>query len=122
MSDASGVPGSVLEDFSLPISPVTGLVIGYSSANPVLSAGLQYWFASFVPDLVNDGAQLGINPIGYVGPMAIRLGAASWFPTSSSADAVFRITGDTAVPEPSSAWLVATVLGIVGTLRLKRIW
>jgi hypothetical protein len=122
MSDASGLPGSVLETFDLSITPAESLVIGYSSANPVLFAGTQYWFAVSVPDLINNAAQVGIDSTGYLGPWANRVGEGPWEPTSGSADAVFSITGSTAVPEPASGWLAAAaVMGIVGTLRLKKL-
>jgi len=78
--------------------------IAFLSTYPPRVCGL----ATFTQDLVNQAGNVGINSIGVTGPEALRIGSGPWTPTTSSAYAVFRITGDQAaqVPEPSTLCLL----------------
>jgi Carboxypeptidase regulatory-like domain/PEP-CTERM motif len=106
-ADAGGVPGASLESFGLPLVRTPQFMSFPSSLHPVLQAGQTYWFTAFTQDLVNQAGDVGINSIGVTGPEALRIGSGPWTPTTSSAYAVFRITGDQAqVPEPSTLCLI----------------
>src|SRR4051794_27089451 len=105
--DAGGVPGASLESFSLALTPFPQFVAFPSTLHPTLLAGQTYWFTASTQDLVNQAGSVGINSVGVTGPEAVRIGSGSWSPTTSSAYAVFRITGDqAAVPEPSTLYLL----------------
>lgn len=114
-ADSGGLPGAYLESFGFPVQysfPVR-YITGPSGLRPTLFAGQTYWFTAFTLDLVNESVELGINPVGLTGPEALRLGDGAWYPTTSTAYAAFRVTGDPVVPEPSSIMLLTiAILGI----------
>ncbi len=112
-TDAGGVPGGSLESFGLPLIQAPQLIAFQSRLHIPLLAGQRYWFTAFTQDLVNQAAQIGINSIGVAGPEAMRIGSGPWTPATSSAYAVFRIAGDTAIPEPSTlCWVGAGLLAV----------
>jgi hypothetical protein len=71
-------------------------------------------------DLVNQAAQLGINSVGVTGPEMLRLGTDPWVPTTSTAYAVFRITADVPVPEPSTVAFVVAGCAVFILTRARR--
>jgi hypothetical protein len=111
-ADARGVPGATLESFGFALMSSTPEIFDtLSLAHPVLLAGQTYWFTASTMDLVNQAAAVGINSTGVVGPQGLRIGSGPWMPTTSSAYAVFRVTGDAAsVPEPGSAVFIGAGL------------
>jgi hypothetical protein len=118
-NDASGVPGTVLESFLVPLSPIPGLIMVTSATHPELQAGTRYWFTAATSDPVNMAAQLGINSIGVTGPEAFRIGSDPWIPSTSTAYAAFRVTGDS-VPEPITSLLVGAGLLAFALFRIRR--
>jgi len=116
MTDAGGLPGSVLETFSF--VNVVGdptIYLAASSAHASLQAGTPYWFALTAPDLVDDefGWNRNVNP-PFV-PNAQRVGSGPWVLDSPDYRGTLRVTGVEA-PEPASWKLVASALAALAFL------
>ena|ERR1700680_1005542 len=128
MSDAAGVPGAILEQFSvsgLQPTPTGTLFTVNSILKPELKAGTAYWLAVTAPDASSDvswrrnttndfnsgsdSAQL-ISSSSLAGPWTF-VGTSS-DPTADSRPA-FEIDG-AAVPEPNSLLLVLFGLSSAG--------
>lgn len=114
--DSGGVPGVVLETFTLDLANSAGAIHGVTSTlTPVLSSGETYWIST-----------IGVG--GYTGawnwsPAAKGLaytfaGAGQWAPYPTLEAGAFRVNGVSlaAVPEPAS--LAMAGLGILGVAGL----
>jgi hypothetical protein len=124
-SDLAGAPGSSLEtlgtDLTAPLSLGIVAVTGFSPV--ALTSGTQYW-------LVVTGAA-GSHNFGYwagggtptvVGELSPTAnGAGSWFVPTTSVSPQFEIDGTatsaTAVPEPSTLFLLGSALTALALLR-----
>jgi len=124
-SDNTGAAAASLEMRPVTVGQTFAYISANSVAHPVLMQGQQYWFVLSVPDLVNDAAQVAINPsypdITHPGPSATRIGNGPWSVYNGTIDAVFRITIDSPVPEPRSALSLGSGLIALGlSFRYRR--
>jgi hypothetical protein len=124
MSDAAGLPGSIIESWHLldlpsttPIIPLTTIA---SSLNPVLAPGQQYWVAASGGPDTFDIWSLTLFQGASSGPDAsrvIRNGVDSgWVGVSDARTGALVVTGDP-VPEPTPLFLV-----LLGFVSFAAIW
>ena len=127
MTSNSGLPGSILESWTLTTTFVPGLCghcfeTVFSTQHLVLQAGTQYWLVPF-PSSNMDGAWMQ-NNVGASGTAAFSLdGGKTWTLNPKSDMGAFDVRGisSTTVPEPSTFGFMATGLaGIIGVIRRKR--
>jgi hypothetical protein len=126
MTDSGGLPGSILESWSLTTTFFTGCAhcfeTVFSTQQLVLQAGTQYWLVPF-PNHTMD-ANWDQNVVGALGTAAFSLdGGKTWTLNPNSSMGAFDVRGmsSTTVPEPSTFGFMATGLaGIIGVIRRKR--
>jgi hypothetical protein len=108
-SDNAGIPGIVLESFTingaLQQQPGASILSALSVLNPSLVAGTDYWFV-YAPGTSNTWGNVQNNSIGAKGDHALTFyGGTSWpIVNHNNLFAAFRIDSSPAspVPEPSS--------------------
>ncbi len=123
MSDAGGLPGSIVEAFSLsnvphvsscpPVCPVPPLTVATSVLHPTLLAGTQYWI---IASTSGNTGSFRLNFTGDIGTVG-RVNGGPWIAAPLATASAFRVNGNdisTAVPELASIWLLT--LGIAGVL------
>src|SRR5271157_4612032 len=105
-NDNAGSPGSIIESYSISVLPTFGgsssdhLSVAFSSLDPTLTAGTQYWL-SVLPAVPSTLVNWNVNSTGYTGLALSSDGGATWNFSSSRVEPAFRV--DSApVPEPSS--------------------
>ena len=125
ITDAGGLPGSVLEMFDFvdamgPFGVLNPPLHAVSVLRPLLNAGEQYWIAAIVPNPSSTLAGWNYNSIGDTGTSAARENQGSWFATINGGGLTnaFRVTA-TPIPEPSSLVLLGSALISLFLLRQK---
>jgi hypothetical protein len=115
MTDSGGLPGSILESWSLTTTFFTGCAhcfeTVFSTQQLVLQAGTQYWLVPF-PNHTMD-ANWDQNVVGALGTAAFSLdGGKTWTLNPESSMGAFDVRGisSTTVPEPSTFGFMATGL------------
>jgi hypothetical protein len=107
-TNAAGLPGAVLESFSVAgLGAIGGppLVIN-SVLMPLLTAGTEYWVT--VTADASDLAVWNWNSTNDVSPSYLsQNGGATWDTTSTATPGALQVNG--AIPEPSAVVLLATV-------------
>ena len=82
LADAGGLPGAVLESFSLTgVATVAPIIVSANSAtHPLLAGGVRYWVLVAPPDLLNskDGWLLNTTSATASPFVAARTGAGTW--------------------------------------------
>lgn len=119
-SDASGLPGTLLESFTVSNIPTVspGGVVTFNATAPlVLMAGDTYWLTSeeYAPD--DTGLGWRTNDTGINTANALRIGMAGWSVTAQDTPA-FRINGN---PTPEPATLSLLCLGSLMCLFDRRL-
>jgi len=100
-SDSNGLPGSVLESWSLTLSGNTNALYSVTSLlNPVLTAGTTYWLEA-LPG-ANDNSGWGVTSFGHT--IAVSHSAGIWTATTNEWESAFDVNGTaaSATPEPST--------------------
>jgi hypothetical protein len=118
-----GVPGSVLESFSIPAGSLGPLgnnnpvFVLNSALHPFLVAGMQYWLTVSGP--ATSAVAWNLNKTGDSSPEAISGdGGISWFAPSGLTPGAFAVT---TAPEPGTAWLLMTGIIGLGGVQLHRL-
>ncbi len=120
-TDDNGLPGTVIESFSIALGVTPTPVTLNSVEMPSLMKDTQYWFVAEAGDPINDFIQLGINTIGAEGYTSTRIGDEPWQESYVNMNAVFRVTGDvSAVPEPSTVGMIAAALVGLVFVRVRK--
>lgn len=118
-SDASGVPGTVLETFHLsnavpgPLEPPSPIMVT-SLLHPLLTSGNQYWVFASAP-ATGSWLVWNLNNTGDIGPTADRIDGGAWVLVEDDLRGAMRINGTAvaAIPEPSTYALMLAGLGLV---------
>jgi len=118
-ADSGDLPGTLLESFSASLSAAPAMMQMGSALNPVLNGGSRYWLVFDVPDPVNESGMLAVSPLPGAVEEAYKIGGGPWMSGMASSQGAFRISGE-AMPEPSSAVLMATALTAILAARLGR--
>ena len=126
LSDNNNSPGSLLENWTVPLSPsdTTLTIVTVDSAlHPSLLAGHQYWLSEVPTDPIHTGIGWGLAssaPPGIQLPIAESTTGTNsgWLPTTPTIANEFSVTG--AVPEPATLFLIAVGLLSVVTIRRMR--
>ena len=110
-TDNGGLPGSILESWSLTANFFTGcghcFETVFSTQHPVLQAGTQYWLVPF-PNHTMDG-NWDANVVGALGNAAFSLdGGKTWTLSPNGTMGAFDVRGTTTVPEPSTLVLLGS--------------
>jgi len=121
--DGFGLPGAVLETWSLSSLPAIAACCTVETVTPVgsivLYPGAQYWLvaSAIASDTIDAWA---VNTTGAIGPVAENLG--SGFVMTSGTLGAFDVLGTVgaAVPEPSTVLLTAGGLALLWLRRLRR--
>lgn len=110
-ADVSGVPGTILESWSVDIDGSPAIYTVTSSVHPLLGDSNKYWVWLTANDLTNSDLAWNLNDQGHTGEFAFRIGyQPNWITVTDSLPA-FDVTG-TPVPEPSTILLL--VSGLIG--------
>jgi hypothetical protein len=125
MTDKGGVPGSILESWSVTSSFIGGLCSNcfdtvFAKQHIILQAGVQYWLVPFPSSNFDGGWQ--DNIVGSLGMLAESLdGGNTWSPLlpTNVTPTLGAFDVKSTVPEPSTLILLGTALGIVGAARWK---
>ena len=108
--DASGVPGGILETYSLiDLAATSPIILIPSAVNPTISNGTNYWLTASAPDAPNSYMVWQAAVSGSIS-RAVREGNDPW-EIMASYPAAFKVMG---VPEPSTIALLG--MGAVGLL------
>jgi hypothetical protein len=121
--DNGDQPGAVLESFTIPGTdlgifgqPAPPIELK-SVTTPTLTAGTQYWVT--VATTLNDSIAWNLNLTGDSADHAISTdGGATWFSPSGNTPGAFEV--DSAIPEPASAALLVTGIGLLLVSRKLR--
>ncbi|PYX08220.1 MAG: hypothetical protein DMG88_11615 [Acidobacteria bacterium] len=126
MSTNGGLPGSILESWSLTTTFHLALCnhcfeTALSTLHPVLQGGTQYWLVVF-PSSDMDGGWFASNDAQGTSAFSSDRGK-TWTPHANSQMGAFDVRGisNTAVPEPSTIILLGSgLLGITAARRKTR--
>jgi len=122
LSDSSGLPGGVLESYTVSgLTSTPQLLTASSTSHPTLTAGQTYWF-----DLMGNGSfcEWDFNSTDNSTGSAFRYTSADpWQASTAYPAGAFRVNGTptSVVPEPSSLLASLTLLiGVVPFATIKR--
>lgn len=119
-ADSGGLPGSLIESFSVPVTQSFGSdspITVASAVTPNLAAGTKYWLVASNP---NNFVGWNFNSTGDVGLVGTGIDGGALQTYTDTRD-VFRLnTADVSTPEPASIALLSTgLLGLAG-FRMRR--
>ena len=123
LSDAGGLPGMVLDTFTLTGIPSqsSALLSAYSTQHPLLTGGTAYWFG--VTPTSDTEARWFLNSTGQLGPCAENSLGLWSAETPDPMQGAFQLSGvlvsGSATPEPGTWALLGSSLG-VGLCMLQR--
>jgi hypothetical protein len=122
-SDSGGLPGAVLETWSLPSLPgfptcCTVETVTPSGSPIVLTSGTQYWLVAS-PIASDTFAAWMVNSTSASGPRATNQGS-GFSSDGVSALGAFDVLGTPGVPEPSTLLFTAGGLALLWLRRLRR--
>lgn len=122
-ADASGEPGAILETITVDVlaePPASTLQTDYFSSNTILIAGGTYWISLVA---INPGRAGWFTNNQLIGGYAVRDPDEAWLVIdngSTTPQGAFRLSG-TAVPEPSTAALLAIGLSVLAVHRARAV-
>jgi len=108
-TDSAGHPGTVLENWTVPVAPLPQLITLTSVLNPALSSGTQYWFVLSNPsNLIWSQNNQGVIGGVWVGPINTLTQNLAFLPTP----AIQLLTQGTPNPTPLPPTLILTLCGL----------
>jgi hypothetical protein len=120
VTSSSGVPGAVLESFTLTSITSSATIRTLTSiVHPSLSSLLTYWIVVFPGGTTTSGGW-NFNSVGRTGLDVSHDGGSSWSPSFVTATPTFDVIGTPTVPEPTTWVLLVAPLAAMLWFRRRR--